>query len=74
MESAGNVGCPNRNPNGFFSTLHWGRKDHDRYFMSGPGQFSGPDLSEDFHTYKLEWTEQFIKTYIDGNLVLSPFI
>ena len=41
--------------------------------MSGPGQFSGPDLSEDFHTYKLEWTEQFIKTYIDGNLVLIFF-
>jgi beta-glucanase (GH16 family) len=39
--------------------------------MTGPGKFNGPDLSEEFHAYKLEWTENYIKTYIDNKLVLN---
>ncbi len=39
--------------------------------MTGPGKFNGPDLSKEFHAYKLEWTENFIKTYIDNKLVLN---
>lgn len=32
------------------------------------------DLSDDFHVYKLEWTKDYIKTFIDDKTVLDfPF-
>ena len=37
--------------------------------------FSGKRLTEgaqdDFHTYRLEWTEDYIRTYVDGQRLLS---
>jgi len=56
MESAGNVGCRNRNPSYFVSTLHFGSSGSTDMFGRASKSYSGEDLSKDFHTYKLEWS------------------
>lgn len=73
MESRGNVNCPTGGDDSFASTLHWGPgypmdpwdKAHAEYKHS-----AGP-LSDDFHTYELEWDADHIKTSIDDTEVLN---
>lgn len=56
------------------STVHWEYNGHASY---GTGNYqSGSPLllnsaSTQFHVYGLEWTPDFIKTYVDGNLLWS---
>jgi beta-glucanase (GH16 family) len=56
MESAGNVGCRNRNPSYFVSTLHFGSSSSTDMFGRASKSYNGADLSKAFHTYKLEWS------------------
>ena len=37
---------------------------------SDTGKHRGPDLSQGFHTYALEWEEDEVRWYLDGELVL----
>ncbi len=47
--------------------LHrWGEKKY-----SNTGRHKGPDLSEDFHTYAVEWEQDELRWYLDGELVHS---
>lgn len=74
MESAGNA--PGSNSQNIArdhvtSTLHWGPQSgqYDQY-MSTHQQFSynnGTDLSQNFHTYGLKWTEKELYTYVDND-------
>jgi beta-glucanase (GH16 family) len=74
VESRGNdASCAAGGRNKFGSTLHWGPgypadawdKAHAEY-TSETG-----DLSDDFHIYGLDWTEEHIITTIDGKTVLD---
>lgn len=46
-------------------SLHrWGERKY-----SDTGKHKGPDLSQGFHTYTVEWEEDEIRWYLDGELV-----
>lgn len=48
-------------------SLHrWGEKR-----ASSTGKHKGPDLSQDFHTYAVEWEEDELRWYLDDELVHS---
>jgi beta-glucanase (GH16 family) len=74
MESRGNRAYPHGNTSEVMSTLHWGPNYYlNKYFlttdhvMTQPGQ----TWADDFHTYGLEWTEEGIRTYVDGTTILQ---
>jgi len=75
MESRGNdASCAAGGRNKFASTLHWGPNyDANRYELTTEQYTHTSDLSDDFHTYGLLWTEDRITTYIDdpSNTVLD---
>lgn len=74
VESYGNEAtCPNKNNQGFGSTNHWGPKwPYDGWQAGHAGYFNqAGSLANDFHTYELEWTKDYVKTYIDKKLVLN---
>ena len=75
MESRGNdASCEAGGRNMFASTLHWGPNyDANRYEMTTASYTHPTDLSDDFHTYGLIWTDSQITTYIDdpANVVLN---
>jgi len=54
------------------STVHWEYNGHASY-GTGNNQSGSPLLlnaaSTSFHVYGLEWAPDFIKTYVDGNLL-----
>lgn len=58
------------------STLHWGPSwQHNRYSMTSGEKCldvenGGEDFSSNFHNFELEWTENFIKTKIDGETIM----
>lgn len=57
-------------PNQVSSSLHTQNYNHTKgtqktHAMNCPG------AEEEFHVYALEWTEDFINTYVDGKLQLS---
>ncbi|KXN69865.1 glycoside hydrolase family 16 protein [Conidiobolus coronatus NRRL 28638] len=75
VESRGNdPGYPGQGRNMFASTLHWGPSwDYNRYQMTTasyalPG---GQSFSDDFHTFTLEWTGDYLRTYVDNQPVLT---
>jgi len=48
-------------------SLHrWGERK-----ASDTGKHKGPDLSQEFHTYAVEWEEDELRWYLDGELVHS---
>lgn len=61
--------------NAFGSTLHWGPDGRADAWDKAHQEYTHPtDLSDDFHTYGLEWTKDVIRTSIDGKTVLEfPF-
>jgi len=51
------------------SNLHWGpRYEYNRYYLTGGEhcKTDGSDYGDGFHNYELEWTENYIKTSVDG--------
>jgi hypothetical protein len=74
MESRGNApGYEAGGSDCFGSTLHFGPFYPEDAYEETTEQYCGDDLSLDFHTYGLVWTETEIYTYIDddSNKVLS---
>lgn len=51
----------------FGSTLHWGTSPNTNrwYLTHNSKQCDGCDYSQDFRVYGLEWTSDYIKTYLD---------
>ena len=47
-------------------TVHWGTSSPYNHMSYGLSTTSKEDLSEGFHTYGVEWTESYIKWYLDG--------
>lgn len=72
VESRGNdASCEAGGRNTFGSTLHWGPGYPLDAWDKAHAQYTHPsDLSDDFHTYELQWTKDYIKTLVDGNQVL----
>jgi beta-glucanase (GH16 family) len=61
MEMVGGTGKDNR----VYSTLHWDNGGHQEYGSSyslSPGIFA-----DDFHVFSIEWDENKIRSYVDGN-------
>ncbi|KAF2084367.1 glycoside hydrolase family 16 protein [Saccharata proteae CBS 121410] len=61
------------------STLHWGPDtDYDAYWRTTKAnQASHSEYGDKFHTYGLEWTKDYLFTYIDSRLrqvLYVPFV
>jgi len=71
MESRGNKG--DIGIGSVSSTLHWGSDpNNNRYSMTSHAVHKhDPSWAADWHVWKLEWTENTIKTYIDNQPILS---
>ena len=72
-ESRGNFG--DDYPDGrdsVISALHWGPvSEVDAFWMtSGKHNLRRTDYSKAFHTYGLEWNENYLFTYIDSRLLV----
>jgi Glycosyl hydrolases family 16 len=73
-ESRGNFG--DGYPDGrdsLIGALHWGPvSEKDAFYKtSGKHNLRRTDYSEAFHTYGLEWSENYLFTYIDSRLLVS---
>jgi beta-glucanase (GH16 family) len=53
-------------------TLHWGPNAVlDLFFRAtGKRDLRRTDFSEDFHLFGMEWTEDYIYTYVDSRLAV----
>jgi beta-glucanase (GH16 family) len=51
-------------PTTVFGTIHWGKWPANRYYSQA---YKGPDFSEDFHVFAIEWEPKNIKWFVDGN-------
>ena len=75
MESRGNdASCSAGGRNKFGSTLHWGPDwSENRWHMTHGSYTHFEDLSDEFHTYGLMWTDDRLYTYIDNpsNIVMD---
>jgi len=70
MESRGNPGI--KGVNHVSSTMHWGpTPGQNKYYLTGGEKTSDKAWSDDFHTWRLDWTRDAINTYVDGELVNS---
>jgi len=71
MESRGNgVEYPDGGVDNFASTLHWGpSSDLDAFWRSTAGRtIRRRDFSQDYHTFGLEWSKNYLYTYMDSKL------
>jgi beta-glucanase (GH16 family) len=50
-------------PNTVYMSLHW---EEDEKIISDTSFYIGPDFSDDFHLFAIEWNENAIIWYIDG--------
>lgn len=65
MEAGQAVGIADGTPNKHIgAALHWDSNGHAMYNTS---YTHTEDLFNDFHTFTLEWTDSYIKTFIDDN-------
>jgi beta-glucanase (GH16 family) len=73
VESRGNdASCEMGGRDSFGSTLHFGPNwQMDAWDKAHADYKHTADLSDDFHLYGMEWTEEGIKTTIDGKTVLD---
>ena len=58
------------NPNYTSSSIHCESYNHVMGTQKTAERLT-PGAQDDFHVYRLEWTEDYIRTYVDGNLLLS---
>lgn len=59
----------------FGTTLHWGPDYHNDAYEKATSQYKhNESLGNDFHIYGLDWSEDGIKSSIDGKVVMDfPF-
>jgi len=69
MESRGNDG--DLGVNTVSSTLHWGPSWDQNRFSLTHGERHNGNFHNDFHTWKLDWTQDHLRTYVDNNLILD---
>ncbi|KAM0809234.1 hypothetical protein AB5N19_09577 [Seiridium cardinale] len=77
MESRGNdLSYKQGGRNEVSGTLHWGPDSSmDAYWhTSSSRQMKHGDYSDGFHTYGLEWSENYLYTYVDNRLVQSLYV
>lgn len=58
-------------PNKAYMSLHWPRPSQPDESDSVTEEFSGPDFSQGFHTFAIEWEKDEIRWYIDDKLRAS---
>lgn len=77
-ESRGNYGddYPSGGRDALISALHWGPVPEADAFYKTSGQhlLRRTDYTESFHTYGVEWSENYLFTYIDSRLLQVFFI
>lgn len=68
QDGGGDGGC-----NSFGSTLHWGPDYSRNQWQQTHAEYSGDDLSNNFHIYGMKWNSDGIYTYLDdeNNRVLD---
>lgn len=59
--------CLGDDPYTVYGTVHWGVWPNNSW---AGGEYRGPDYSEDFHTFAVEWEEGEIRWYVDDTLYL----
>ncbi|KAF2808462.1 putative gram-negative bacteria binding protein [Mytilinidion resinicola] len=77
MESKGNYGDDYDGGRDEISgTLHWGPKTVLDLFWKTTGKrgIRRTDYSKDFHVYGMEWTPNYIYTYVDSRLAQTLFV
>ncbi len=52
------------------SATHWSKADGSHQYQTSSLDFP-TNLSDDYHIYKLEWTSQHIKMFVDNQLIYS---
>ena len=62
--SAISSGVPNRK---VYSTAHW--QAQGGYANYGQSLIASQDLSQDFHIWRMEWTPNYIATFLDGQQI-----
>ena len=62
MEVSGN------NTDDVVGTIHFGPLWPENQYTGNSYTVTGPDLSEEFHLYEIEWSENELKWYVDGIL------
>ncbi|BFZ12779.1 hypothetical protein BsWGS_15818 [Bradybaena similaris] len=69
MESRGNGG--DIGVNAVATTLHWGPSwDQNRWSLTH-GERRAGSYHNDFHTYRLDWTQDHLKTFVDNQQILD---
>ncbi|KAF2432592.1 glycosyl hydrolase [Tothia fuscella] len=76
MESRGNgYNYPEGGKDWYTSTLHWGPSwANDRYWKTTYGRnLRRSDFTKEFNTFGLEWSEDYIFTYLNSRLVQTLY-
>ncbi|KAG0645760.1 Beta-1 [Hyphodiscus hymeniophilus] len=76
MESKGNDGSSYRGGRNLVGgTLHWAPQAvlDAFYRTSGVRYLKRNDYSDSFHTYAVEWSENYIYTWVDSRIALDPW-
>lgn len=76
VESRGNgYTYPEGGKDWYTSTLHWGPSyDKDAYWRTTAGRnLRRTDFTKEFNTFGVEWTEDYIFTYLNSRLVQTLF-
>lgn len=73
MEAKGNDRDYDGGRNTVGGTLHWGPQSSlDAFWRTnGIRYMKRGDYSEDFHVFGVEWSENYIYTYVDSRLAVS---
>lgn len=58
------------NPNYTSSSIHCDSYNHVKGTQKTAERYTA-GAQDDFHVYRLEWTESYIRTYVDGSLLLN---
>jgi beta-glucanase (GH16 family) len=61
--------APNFEENKFYTTLHYEIRNTVMGGQSLQANTPGPNLSQGYHTYAVEWTPTSLKWYFDGKLI-----
>jgi beta-glucanase (GH16 family) len=69
MESRGNGG--DNGVGTVSTTLHWGPAWDQNRFSLTHGERHGGDYSTGFHTYRLDWTQDYLRTYVDNQQIFN---